>query len=202
MYWRPDRVICEYNVGGVSIREDKFISTNNVACSIITSSSPIQIQFNGQSYVNNARSRVRSSTVSYDNTNNLVHVVEGGTALVQPTEGVDVEGKLMYDGMSTVVSASKNFASTYTAFRDGNGRQQYSFTVPCDSQGVSVCWAMADVFDDARSRVQSVLKDPAGQLAAKKVYMNDLLNSQVPYFRCSDQQMVNVYYHYKVTDEK
>ena len=32
MYWRPDRMICEYAVGGVPIYEEKFISTNDVVC--------------------------------------------------------------------------------------------------------------------------------------------------------------------------
>ncbi len=36
MYWRPDRMICEYLVGGVTIREEKFIALNDTACSIIT----------------------------------------------------------------------------------------------------------------------------------------------------------------------
>ena len=195
MYWRPDRVICEYSVGGVSIREEKFIATNDVACSIITASSPIQIRFSGQSYVNNSRSIARTSTQSYDSTNNMIQVVEGGTILVRPQEGVDVTGKLMYDGMSTVVSASKNFATNYSGFKDGNGRQQYSFTVSCDTNGVAVCWAMDDLYANARSRVQSVLNDPKGHLNAKQARMNDLLNNQIPYFRCSDPQMVNVYYY-------
>lgn len=195
MYWRPDRMICEYAVGGVPIREEKFIATNDVACSIIKSSVPLQIRFDGQSFVRDSRSIQRTSTQSYDTNANMIHVLEGGTILVRPVEGLDVEGKLMYDGMSTVVSASENFATTYQGHRDGNGRQQYSFTVPCDASGVAVCWAMDDVYANARDRVRSVLKDPAGHLAAKKAYMNDLLNTQIPYFRCSDQDIVDVYYY-------
>jgi hypothetical protein len=93
-----------------------------------------------------------------------------------------------------VVSASKNFAATYSGFKDGNGRQQYEFTVPCDAFGVSVCWAMDDVYANARDRVQSVLNDPEGQLAVKRAQMNELLNLQIPYFRCSDQDIVDIYY--------
>jgi len=195
MYWRPDRVICEYEVGGVSIREEKFISTNDVACSLIKSSAPIQIRFSGQSYVSSARSVQKTSTQQYDATHNMVHVVEGGTAFARPVEGLDVVGQLMYDGMSTVVSASENFAATYGGFKDGNGRQQYVFTVPCDAQGLAICWAMHDDYANARDRVLTVLTDPDGELAAKRTVMNDLLNNQIPYFRCSDPDIVNIYYY-------
>jgi len=195
MYWRPDRMICEYDVGGVSIREEKFISTNDVACSIIKSSAPVDIRFRGQSFVNDSRSIQKTSTQQYDAANNMIQVVEGGTILVRPEDGVDVEGPLMYDGMSTVVSASENFSSTYSGFLDGNGRQQYSFTVPCGPLGVSVYWAMDDVYANARDRVLAVRSDPEGELATKKAVMNDLLNNQIPYFRCSDQDIVNIYYY-------
>lgn len=195
MYWRPDKVICEYNVGGVSIMEEKFIALNDVACSIITSDSPIEIRFNGQSYVNDSRSIQRTSTLEYDSVNNMVHVTEGGTALVRPTEGTDIEGTLMYDGMSTVVSSTHNFAGTYSGYRDGNGRQQYSFVVPCDSSGTSVYWAMDDVYANAVNRVEAVRADAGAYLVAKTENMNNLLNYQIPYFRCSDQDIVDIYYY-------
>jgi len=50
MYWRPDKMICQYNVAGVNIHEEKFIADNDVACSIITSDAPITIKFKGQSF--------------------------------------------------------------------------------------------------------------------------------------------------------
>ncbi len=31
MQWRPDKMICEYEVGGVTIREEKFIAANDAA---------------------------------------------------------------------------------------------------------------------------------------------------------------------------
>ena len=194
MFWRPDRVICEYEVGGVEIREDKFIALNDVACTIITASEAIEIQFAGHSYVSENRSIKRSSTVRHDKTHNMVHVSEGGTALTRPVEGVDVEGPLIYDGMSTVISTSETFTD-YNAFRDGNGRQQYSFKVACGPQGIALGWAMHDTFAHARDRVKAVLANPTGHLAAKTAYMDDLLINQIPYFRCSDPDTVNIYYY-------
>ena len=47
-----------------------------------------------------------------------------------------------------------------------------------------------------RSRpAKSVLADYRGVLAAKTKAMNDLLNYQIPYFRCSDPDIVAVYYY-------
>ena len=109
-------------------------------------------------------------------------------------EGVDVEGALIYDGMSTVISTSEPFTD-YNDFRDADGRQQYSFKVPCGPQGIALGWAMHDTFADARDRLNDVLADPAGHLAAKTAHMDDLLTNLIPYFRCSDSDIVNIYYY-------
>ena len=34
-------MICEYEVDGIRLREEKFIAANDAACSIITSSKPV-----------------------------------------------------------------------------------------------------------------------------------------------------------------
>ena len=196
MYWRPDRMICNYTVGGVNIQEQKFISLNDVACSIITSDSPIVIKFDGHSFVSTqAPSITETSTISYDEPNNTIHIVEGGTIRVEPNLNQYVTGKLMYDGMSTVISASKDFNTSYSSYRDSGGRQQYSFQVPCDSNGVSIVWTMDDAYSNALTRVQEVLANPANEMSSKTNYMNDFLNNQIPYFRCSDPNIVTVYYY-------
>jgi len=195
MYWRPDKMICEYSVGGVNIQEEKFIADNDVACSIITSDSPVTIKFDGYSFVQPAKSYERTSTIEYDGPNNAIHIVEGGTIEVKPVQNEYYEGTLMYDGMSTVISASKNFSSSYSVYRDSEGRQVYSFAVSCDSSGVAIVWAMDDEYSNALSCAQAVFADPAGKLADKTEYMNNLLNCQIPYFRCSDDEIVNVYYY-------
>ncbi len=191
LIWRPDRMICEYEVGGVSIREEKFIALNDAACTIITSSEPITLEFAGQSYAAD-KTLVRSATCELDTTNNCVHIVEGGTSEATPIKDVTLTGTLMYDGMSTVISASEpleNYAQSETA-----GQHFYSFTVPCDSNGLSLVWAMDDVYTQAVANVETLLADPASEMAAKTLHMNDLLNEQIPYFRCSDQDIVDVYY--------
>ena len=195
MYWRPDRMICEYAVDGIAIYEEKFISTDDVACSIIRSSSPIQIRFEGHSFVRDSHSIKKTATLRFDTPANTIHIVEGGTARVTPESGVTQEGTLMYDGMSTVVSANQPLAPGYQGARDRTGRQRYSFTVPTDPSGVAVAWAMDDVYAKARDRVQSLLREPERRLAEKKAHMNELLNHQIPYFRCSDPSVVDIYYY-------
>ena len=48
MIWRPDRMICNYEVGGISMSGGKsFITLNDVACTIISSDQPITLEFEG-----------------------------------------------------------------------------------------------------------------------------------------------------------
>ncbi len=198
MYWRPDKMICEYNVGEVNIREEKFIADNNVACTIITSDLPITLEFKGQSFACK-KSVTKTATCELDVVNNAVHVVEGGAVKVNPSTDPAREkvnhyiGVLMYDGMSTVISACRDLTD-YSQSESG-GQWFYEFRVPCDKDGVAIVWAMDDVYENALNRAKQVLADSAGKLAAKTQFMNDLLNYQIPYFRCSDDEIVDVYYY-------
>ena len=202
MYWRPDRMICEYQVAGVNIREDKFIALNDAACSIITSDAPITIEFAGQSFYKDDVTESTTATCTFDSANNAVHIVDGGVNLVIPSkdpvhsespEDDQVPGVMMYDGMSTILSASKPLEN-YSNTTESTGQQKYSFTVPCDAGGVSLVWAMHDDGATAIAETQTILANPHGELQAKTDHMNDLLNNQIPYFRCSDQDIVDVYY--------
>ncbi|ARN56162.1 hypothetical protein STSP1_00535 [Sedimentisphaera salicampi] len=199
MYWRPDKMICEYEVGEVNIREEKFIAKNDVACTIITSDEPVTLEFSGQSFANDATVCTTASCL-FDEASNSVHVVEGGVAEVLPDDPQNNEpqpGVMMYDGMSTVISASRDLTDyqQYPLNDTIEGQIGYSFKVSCDSSGTAVVWMMDDDYSNAVTLKDKVLEDPAGAMAAKTKYMNDILNYQIPYFRCSDQQMVDVYYY-------
>jgi hypothetical protein len=50
MRWRPDKMICEYELDGVTIREEKFIAANGAAASIITASKSVKLEFSGHSF--------------------------------------------------------------------------------------------------------------------------------------------------------
>jgi len=199
MKWRPDKVICTYKTGGVNIREEKFIALNDAACSIITSDKPITLRFDGQSLVIPGKSIDRTSKNRLDSGANTVHITEGGTVKTHPfrdkNRKLDVrKGKLIYDGMSTVLSSSAKLAR-YAAAVDKEGRQVYSFEIPCDNKGVAVTWAMDDKYANALKATRDLLADYRGALAAKTRATNDMLNYQIPYFRCSDQDIVSVYYY-------
>ena len=47
MYWRPDRMVCEYELDGIRLHEEKFIAGNDAACSVITSSQPVTLRIAG-----------------------------------------------------------------------------------------------------------------------------------------------------------
>ena len=111
-----------------------------------------------------------------------------------------VEGKLVYDGMSTILSASRkiyNASSTYP--EPGVGFCTYQFMFDVDQDGTTLSWAMHDEHDVALSSVKEVVNNAQTHLVAKTKKMNDILNDDVPYFRCSDDDIVKVYYfHYAV----
>lgn len=194
MKWRPDKIVCQYSVGGVNIHEEKFVAGNDVICSIISSDVPVTLRFDGYSLMIPRLSITNTSKVEMDSANNAVHITEGGTVTTHPVKDQTATGKLIYDGMSTVLSSSAAISS-YTSNIDSQGKRLYSFEVPCDSKGVAITWAMDDLYATALSNTRAVLANYHAALAAKTKTMNNLLNYQIPYFRCSDQDIVNVYYY-------
>lgn len=209
MIWRPDRQVCLYDVGQVRIEETKFISGDDVLCAIITSSKPITLTFDGHSFVHTAKlprhdgdkpvpfSIDRTARGSFDRANNAIHIIEGGTIMTKPAwKSPAVKGRLMYDGMSVVISASADLSGSHTLKRDVEGRQVYTFTVKCaPGEELVLAYAMGDEYAATVARVKKVIAKPQTALGAKTKFMNDLLNRQIPYFRCSDDGVVKTYYY-------
>ena len=195
MYWRPDRMICEYEVDGVQLREEKFIAANDSACSIITSSTPVTLRLDGQSFFGR-HSLTSTATINYDADHNAIHIVEGGTTKCQPeTDRSEDVGPIMYQGMSTVLAASRNFATSHKFAKGEHGEMQYEFEVPCDSKGVALVWAMHDDHGRALKDAMEVLREPREALLAKTREMNRQLSEEIPYFRCSDRKFEDIYYY-------
>ena len=188
MFWRPDRMICEYEVDGIQLREEKFIAANDVACSVVTSSQPVTLRFDGQSFLGR-HSVTSTSTIEYDTEFNAIRIVEGGTTKCRPeTDRSEHIGPIMYQGMSTVLAASRDFSQSHEFKQGQHGEWQYEFDVPCDTDGVVLVWAMHDDARKALENSASVLSDPQGMLLAKTREMNRQLNEEVPWFRCSDRR--------------
>ena len=195
MKWRPDKMICEYEVGGVRIREEKFIGTNDAAASIITSSKPVVLRFSGHSF--HTRNSVSSTAaVRVDAQNQSLIISEGGTVKSRPDpDDKERIGPCVYSGMSTVLSSSRPFHQTPEIKKDEKGVQHYSFSVSCDEKGTTVSWAMDDKTGVAIQKAREIIANNRKMLAAKTAEMNRLLNEEVPWFRCPDEKIVDIYYY-------
>ena len=195
MRWRPDRLICEYEVGDVIIREQKFIADNDAAASIITASKPVTLKFSGHSFFH--RNSVSSSAkAGFDIRNNAIVVSEGGRVKSQPDpQGDERIGPCVYSGMTTVLSASRAMTQSVTIDPDEKGIQHYAFSVPCDTDGIAVSWAMHDDPAVAIKSARDIIQNSNAWLAAKTADLNRQLNDQIPWFRCSDKKFVDIYYY-------
>ena len=194
MIWRPDKMICEYQLDNILIREEKFIGENDAAASIITSSEPVILRFEGHSFY--VRHSVSSSAkISYQKANNTIVVLEGGTVKSRPDPDGPVRvGPCVYQNMTTALSASKDFSKTFSSKLGDNGEQKYRFEIPCDSHGVTVSWAMDDNQEKAINKAGEIVLRAKELLAFKTNEMNLLLSHGIPQFRCSDPKFEEIYY--------
>lgn len=195
MKWRPDKMICEYEIEGVTIYEEKFIAPNDAAASIIRASEPVMLEFTGHSFYHRKSVSSRAQ-VDYDRINNALIITEGGTVKSRPDPGAaEREGPCVYEGMSTVLSASRDFSRSYKIRKDEKDVVHYTFSVPCDERGTTVVWAMHDHRRKALKDADDLLRYTDSALTAKTKEMNRLLNEEVPYFRCSEEKFVEIYYY-------
>ncbi len=194
MRWRPDRMVCEYEVGGVKIWEEKFIGKNDAAASIIKASKPVVIEFSGRSFW--SRDSVTSTAeMKVDVEKNALVISEGGTVKSLPDPGgAERIGRGVYDGMTTVLSASRTL-SEVTMKEDERGVWEYRFRVACDGEGTTVSWAMHDEEKVALKLGREILENDGDWLVGKTKEMNRLLNEEVPWFRCPDEKFVEIYYY-------
>ena len=63
---------------------------------------------------------------------NFIHVIEGGTTLIKPDWKELVTGKIMYDGLSMIISSTEKLIDPKIE-RDSKGRQEYSFNLNINS---------------------------------------------------------------------
>ena len=110
-------------------------------------------------------------------------------------DGPERVGPSIYTGMSTVMSSSRQFAESLVTKRDEKGIQHYTFSVPCDTAGTVVSWAMHDDEAPALQAATEIIKNHQSLLSAKTAEMNRQLNEEIPYFRCPDDKFVDIYYY-------
>jgi hypothetical protein len=207
--WRPDRQVCEYRIGDAAVREEKFISADDVLCDIITSDRDIEIRFEGQSFFHKGKvptfdgdppglhfSRKCESTMKYVPADNTLHLAERGAIMVKPYwKGKVIEGRMRYDGMSFLYSASVPIVDPVIT-RTEAGNVEYAFTLKVPAgKPVTLVHAVGDDYATALRGIKAALASPREAMLAKTKMMNDLLNEQIPYFRCSDPLAVKTYYY-------
>jgi predicted HNH restriction endonuclease len=195
MRWRPDKIICEYEIADVKVTEEKFISASDAIASIITSSKPVTLQFSGHSfYTRNSTSS--SAAIKHDERNRALIISEGGMMKARPDpNGPERIGPSVYNDMSTVISSSRNFSKTLVTKKDEKGIQHYSFSIPCDRKGIVVSWAMHDEEASAIEAATNIIQNHQSLLSKKTAEMNRLLNDEIPHFRCPDKRFVDIYYY-------
>ena len=151
---RPDaKDFCyakDYQVQPVNIREEKFISATDVVTSTITSDRPVTLRLEGRSF-QSENSLSLNGSCSVDVASNSVLVREGGTVTAKVSESPEVlkEAMLMYDGMTGVLSSDKPLEEV-TIHELSPGLCGYTFSLPLDSQGLSLAWTMNDDKDTGR----------------------------------------------------
>jgi hypothetical protein len=195
MYWRPDRMVCEYELDGIRLHEEKFIAGNDAACSVITSSQPVTLRIAGQSYFGR-HSLTSTASIDFDVSRNTIHITEGGETKCKPeTDRSEQTAPIMYQGMSTVLTASQRLDDTHQ-FTDGpHGEKQYSFDLKCDQAGVTLVWVMHDEYEVAARNAQAVVNAANDWKTGKTQELNRQLNQEIPWFRCSDPKFEEIYYY-------
>ncbi|MEJ6621491.1 MAG: hypothetical protein QNL93_06065 [Opitutae bacterium] len=195
MSWRPDKMICEYEIDGVTIREEKFIGADDAAASIMTASQPVILRFEGHSFY--VRHSVSSSaSARYDATTNSIMIREGGTVRSLPDpDRPERIGPCVYQGMTTALSSSADFSKSLKLNKDHRGVWEYSFEIPCNIEGVTVSWSMHDDQKKARDKARETILEAPKILSAKTTRMNSILSQQIPQFRCSDPKFEEIYYY-------
>ena len=201
MYWRPDKMIVQYELRtsdgelAGSIREEKFISSSDVVSTTITSDRPLQLEISGRSFTSEKRIVSLDGKCSFDQERNSLLVLEGGRVISKVSNQplVEKEAVLMYDGMTGVLSASRPLENV-VFYEVAPGVCGYNFTLPLDTEGTTLSWTMDDDPDSAVGAVRDLLARREEEMQLKTETMNSLLNEVVPYFRCSDDEIVKIYY--------
>jgi len=208
--WRPDRQISTYSVGGANIREQKFISKNDVLTDIITSDKDVEILFEGESFhcswkvpgfdgddPSQPMAQGNNSRVTFDRKDNAIRLLEDGKTYTKPLwKHPVVVGKTMYTGLNFVLSSDAELLEPTMQKDEKRGNMLFSFKLRIPAGvPVTLTYSVADRYRDALAAAKEVLEDPRVALEDKTASMNDLLNEQIPYFRCSDELAVKTYYY-------
>lgn len=208
LYWRPDKLMVEYEVGGVNVKEEKYISTNDVLSTVITADKALQIEFNGESFYNpwkvptfdgdapNQQMTISSEAeITFNQSKNAIVLLENGKTFTKAQWGENaVEGAMMYSGLNIVFSSNKEIHSfERKELSTGNVGYKFSIDVGINEQAV-LSYAVNEEANEALGRIKGEHKNIKKSVLAKTEFMNKVLNEQIPYFRSSDEMFNKTYY--------
>ena len=197
----------------VTVREEKFIALNEVVSTTITASRRVTLEINGGSYTSGDTGKPNQGVVGGLNTLNgtcshelrgsvdVIRVNETGRAEASVLPNTKREGPFVLEGMSGVLAASRPMGNLTLTSREGwfgtVCEYKFSFEIGGAAGNATVAYSMedSDKYEETAQRVASVAHNPSAHAAAKTDKMNGLLNDVVPYFRCSDEDIVRVYYY-------
>jgi len=205
--WRPDKMVAKYEIGNTTITEEKFISENDVLTTIITSNKDIIIEFEGESFwdsrlipqfdgdIETTVSQSCTSTINFDQQSNAVVLLENGTAMTKPTWGQPaLVGDMMYSGLNFVFSSNESIQDfEHSTLDEGNIGYSFSIDIPA-FEAVALTLSVDDDRETALNRITADLTDINYVRDEKTIMINNLLNEEIPYFRCSDSDVVETYY--------
>jgi len=166
-----------------------------------------------------------TATCSHSAASDTIRVQEGGTVYAQVVKHalpagyspIYKVGPFVLEGMNGVIGSSRpmerihisniTYQMTHRSFSNATqgtitipamtlgGICEYNFSVTLDSNSTTISYAMDDDYSTALSRVQNVVANSSAVMAKKTDKMNYQLNHMIPYFNCSDRDIVKVYYY-------
>ena len=121
------------------IREEKFISLNDVVSTTIMAQCelPVTLEISGRSFTMDDGIVSLNGQCSFDQNSNTIRVIESGKVIAKVMESpvIEQEATLMYEGMSSALSATKSMENV-TIYEVSQGVCGYIFSIPLDDQGM------------------------------------------------------------------
>ncbi|GMH95247.1 hypothetical protein TrST_g1348 [Triparma strigata] len=197
----------------VLVREEKFITQTEVVSVTFTSSRPVTLRFDGGSYTTGLVNKPDrgvvgglqslNGTCSHDSATDTLRVDERGRSLAKVFQDpvIEREGRFVLDKTSAVLAASLPLRDVEISSREGwwGPVCEYRFTLPLDGtdNSVALSWSMDDKskYYQVRDKVVAGAGRAEADKQAKTDRLNLLLSDVVPYFRCSDHDVVKIYYY-------
>ena len=128
------------HISPVYIREEKFISLNDVVSTTITAKCDLQVtlEISGRSFTMANRIASLNGQCSFEQKSNTIRVIEIGKVIAKVMESpvVEQEATLMYEDMSSALSATKSLENV-TIYELSPGVCGYTFSFPLDNQGMA-----------------------------------------------------------------